>query len=124
MRTINVLFGKNSKFRLDVLLCRHDGAVSTKLLVNSAERSTKWRHSNDDETGDNAVQRLKMLSSTVEQKAAVAQTVILRRMVYTVHIQRNEDPASPSKINHAARRKDHLYRREDASPAFKSSSRT
>ena len=77
-----MLFGeKNSKFRLDVLLCRHDGAVSTKLPVNSAERSTKQCHSDDDETGNNAVQRLKMLSDTVERKAAVAPTVILRRMV-------------------------------------------
>ena len=33
---------------------------------------------------------------------------------YTAH-KRIEDPASPSYISHAARRKDHLYRREDAS---------
>ncbi len=110
--------GKNSKFILDVLLCRHDGAVSTKLLVSSAERSTKWCHSNDDETGDNAVQRLKMLSSTVERKNALAPMAILRRMVYAAHIKRNEDPASPSLINHAARRKDKLHcRGEGASPA-------
>ncbi len=32
----------------------------------------------------------------------------------TRHIKRNEDPASPSYINHAARRRDHLYRRENA----------
>ena len=67
---------KNSKFRLDVLLCRHDGAVSTKLLVNSAERSTKWCHSNDDETVYNAVQRLKMLSKTSQVKSSTKTPVM------------------------------------------------
>ncbi len=90
------LRGKNSKFRLEVWLSRHDGAVLTKLLVNSAERSTKWCHSNYDEAGDDAVQRLEMPSNTVERKATVAPTVILRRVVHTAHIKRNEDPASPS----------------------------
>ncbi len=50
------------------LLCYHDVAVTTKLLMKKAERSTKWCHSNDEKSGDNAVQRLKMLSSTTEQK--------------------------------------------------------
>ena len=45
-------------------------------MMKSTERPTKWCHSNDEETGDNAVQRLKMLSSTAEQKASVAPTVI------------------------------------------------
>ena len=39
--------------------------------MKSAERSTKWCHSNDEETGDNAVQHLSMLSNTAEQKAYV-----------------------------------------------------
>jgi hypothetical protein len=76
-RTINVFFGKtNSKFRLDDLLCRHDIAVTTKLMVKSAERSTKWCHLNDEKNGDNAVQRLNMLSNTAELKAYVTPTVI------------------------------------------------
>jgi hypothetical protein len=54
-----------------VLLCRHDVAVTTELLMKSAEWSTKWCHPNDQETGDNAVQRLKMLSSITKQKASV-----------------------------------------------------
>jgi hypothetical protein len=42
--------------------------VTTELLMKSAERSTKWCHSNDEETGDNAAQRLNinMLSSIAE----------------------------------------------------------
>ncbi len=46
-----------------------------KLLMKSAERSTKWCQSNDEETGDNAEQRLKVMSSTTEQKASLAPTV-------------------------------------------------
>jgi hypothetical protein len=38
------------------------------LLVKSAERSTKWCHSNDVETGVDAVQRLNVLSSTCRAK--------------------------------------------------------
>ena len=59
-----------------VLLCLHDVAVTTKLLMKSSERSVKWGHSNDEATGDNAVQRLSMLLNTAEQKASVAPTVI------------------------------------------------
>ena len=44
--------------------------------MKSAERSTKWCHSNDEETGDNDVQRLSMLSNTAEQKAYVTPTAI------------------------------------------------
>jgi hypothetical protein len=55
---------------------RHDFAVTTKLLMKSAERLTKLCHSNEEETGDNAVIRLKMLSKTAEQKAYVTPAVI------------------------------------------------
>ena len=37
----------------------------------------------------------------------------------TRHIKRNKDPASPSYKSHAARRRDHLYRREDAPLALR-----
>jgi hypothetical protein len=47
------------------------------------------------------------------KKASVSTTIFATHMV-TRHKERNEDPASPSYINHAARRRDHLYRREDA----------
>ena len=93
----------------------HDVAVTTKLLMKSAERSTKWCHSNDDEP-EYAVQRLNMLSNTAEQKAYVTPTVIYGAW-RTSALKRNEDPASPSKMKHATRRKEHLHRREDASPA-------
>jgi hypothetical protein len=59
--------------------------VTTKLLMKSAERSTKWLHSNDEETGDNTVQRLSMLPSTAEQKGLFDTNGHLRRMVYTAH---------------------------------------
>ncbi len=75
-RTINVLVGRKTVSIFDVLLCRHDVTVTTKLLVKCAERSTKWCHSNDQTTGVNAVQHLKMLSSTAEQKASEALRVI------------------------------------------------
>jgi hypothetical protein len=51
--------------------CRGDDAAADE---KSADWSTKYCHSNDEETGDSAVQRLKMLSSTTE--ASVAPTVI------------------------------------------------
>jgi hypothetical protein len=72
-RTINVLFGKDTVNRLNVvLICRHNACgVDEAFGKKSAERSTNLRHSNDDETGENGLQRLKMLSSTVERKAAV-----------------------------------------------------
>ncbi len=50
--------------------------MTTKLLVKSAEMSTKWFHSNDEETGGNAVLGLKMLSSNAEQNASVAPMAI------------------------------------------------
>ncbi len=50
--------------------------MTTKLLMTSAERSTKWCHSNDEETGNTAVQRLNMLPNTAKQKAYVTPTVI------------------------------------------------
>ena len=48
--------------------------------------------------------------------ASISTTVFATRMV-TRHAKRIEDSASPSYMNHAARRKDHLYRREDAPQA-------
>ncbi len=79
-----MLFGEKT-VSLDSVFCfcRRDVAATTKLLVSSAERLMKWCHSNDDEIADNAVQRLSVLSRTVDRKAAVAPAVILRRMVYT-----------------------------------------
>ncbi len=68
---------------------------------------------NDDEP-DYAVQRLNMLfEHRRPKKASVSTTIFATRMV-SRHIKRNQDPASPSYISHAARRRDHLYRREDA----------
>ena len=73
----------------------------------------KWCHSNDDEP-DYAVQRFNMLfEHRRPKKGSISTTIFATRMV-TRHIKRNEDPASPSYISHAARRRDHLYRREDA----------
>ena len=45
--------------------------------------------------------------------ASISTTIFATRMV-TRHTKMIEDPAYPSYISHAARRKDHLYRREDA----------
>jgi hypothetical protein len=47
-KTINVLFGKKTVSRLNMLLCRHDFAVTTKLLVKISERPKALFHSNDD----------------------------------------------------------------------------
>jgi hypothetical protein len=47
------------------------------------------------------------------KKASVSTTIFATRMV-TRHIKMNKDPASPSYMSHAARCRDHLYRREDA----------
>jgi hypothetical protein len=58
------------------LLCRHDVAVTTKLLMKSAVQSTKCYHSNDEETRNKAMQRTNMLSNTAEQKASVTPAVI------------------------------------------------
>ncbi len=77
------------------MLCRHDVAVTTKLLVKRAERSTKWFRSNDEETGDNAVQLLKMLSRFAELKASVHQRSFTAHGVHNAS-KKNEDPASPS----------------------------
>ncbi len=46
--------------------------------MKSADRKrlTKRCHSNDEETGDNAVQRLSMLASTAEKNAYVTPTAI------------------------------------------------
>ncbi len=78
-RTINVLFRKT--------IIKYDSMFGFAVTM-----STKWRHSNDEETGDNTVQRLKMLSSTAEQKASVEPTVIYGAWC-TQRIKRNEDPA-------------------------------
>ena len=51
--------------------------------------------------------------STVDQKSFCFSKIFCDARGYTAH-ERNEDPASTSYINHAARRRDHLYRREDA----------
>jgi hypothetical protein len=75
-KTINVLFEEKNSKQTRCFALPSRCAATTKLLVNSAERSRKWGHSNDEETGDNAVKRLKMLSSTAVQKASVAPTVI------------------------------------------------
>ena len=48
-----------------------------------------------------------------KKKASVSTTIFATRMV-TRHIKKNKDPASPSYMSRAARRRDHLYRREDA----------
>jgi hypothetical protein len=62
-----------------VLFCRQNFAVTTKLLMQSAERSTKWCHSKNEETRDNAVQRLSMLPNTAkQQKVYVTPTVVYR----------------------------------------------
>ncbi len=63
-----------------------DEAVGNK---KGAERSKNWCHSNDDETGNNAVQRFVMLSSTIERKASITSTVISRRKVNTAHSKMN-----------------------------------
>ena len=47
------------------------------------------------------------------KKASISTTIFATRM-FTWHIKRNEDPASPSYRSNAARRRDHLYCREDA----------
>ena len=78
-----------------------------------AERSTKCCHSNDYEP-DYAVQRLKMLLEDRRPKKASVSTKIFATRMVTRHIKRNKDPASPSYTNHAARRRYHIYRREDA----------
>jgi hypothetical protein len=71
------------------LLCRHDVAAPVKLLVKSAERPE------DDETAINAVKCLGMLPKIVERKAVITPTAILLRKVYTSHLKRNEESASP-----------------------------
>jgi hypothetical protein len=69
----------------------HDVAVTTKLLMKSAERSTKWCNSNDEETGDNAVQRLNMLPNTAEQKAYVTPAAIYGAW-FTQRIKKERKP--------------------------------
>jgi hypothetical protein len=51
--------------------------------------------------------------STVDKKASIS-TVIFATQMVTRQIKRNEDPVSPSYMNHAARRRDHLYYRDES----------
>ncbi len=81
----------------------HDVAASTKAAEEkNAERSTKGCHSNDDET-DYAVQRFSMLFEHRRPNRLRLNNNRCDTHGYTAHT-RNEDPVSPSCINHAARR--------------------
>ena len=64
---------------------------------------TKRCRSDDDTIGEKnvkrsnkAVQRIEMLPSTVERKAAITPTAISRRKVHTAHFKSNDVTASPS----------------------------
>ena len=68
---------------------------------------------------DYAVQRPNMRFEHRRPKRLLFQQRSLRRAWLHGTQKWIEDPASPSYISHAARRKDHLYRREDAPLARK-----
>ncbi len=69
--------------------------MTTELLMKNAKPSTKWFHSNDEETGGNAVQRFSMLPNTAEQEAYVTPAAIYGAW-FTQRIKKEKDPASPS----------------------------
>ncbi len=67
------------------MLCCRDVAMTKKQLTKSAERRTKCCNSNDEETGDYAVQRLIILSRTSRAKNFYSTNFHLRRMVYAAY---------------------------------------
>ncbi len=69
-------------------LSRHDVAVSALLLVKGTDQAAKWCHTNDDETGDNAVHYFEVLPSErapLGEKLTVKPPAISQRKVQVEH---------------------------------------